>query len=231
MEFEELDFCTAKEDIEGEGITNEKIEETAARLSRYVLESDDISTAAALCLNMICRELLNIEQRLGAGYKPSHQQIMLERWTKLFEGVINRLQGVSVGLMLEDVAVKYFDKQGRLDLSCLAENQPNTAENQPQEPSTDRAKKAFAAAVMAGFMAKTDTGYNWLYNRGNRGFKASLAYFLVKVYSPDNTSETPFTALGGLFGVSRLDSAADKAFNVKNPQLWRSKLDELLKGL
>lgn len=228
MEFEELDFYTAKEDIEGEGITDEEIEETAARLSGYVLESDNISTAAALCLNMICKELVNIEQRLRAGYKPKHQQIMLGRWANLLEGVIKRLQGVSVGLMLEDVAVKYFDKQGRLDLSCLAENQPNTAENQPQEPSTDRAKKAFAAAVDAGFMEKTDTGYKWKYNRGS---KVSLAYFLVKVYSPDNTSQTPYTALGGVFGVSRLDSAADKAFNAKNPQLWRSKLDELLKGL
>lgn len=228
MEFEELDFYTAKEEIEGEGITDEEIEETAARLSGYVLESDDISTAAALCLNMICKELLNIEQRLRAGYKPNHQQIMLGRWANLLEGVIKRLQGVSVGLMLEDVAVKYFDKQGRLDLSCLAENQPNPAENQPQEPSTDRAKKAFAAAVEAGFMEKTDTGYKWKYNRGS---KASLAYFLVKTYSPDNTSQTPFTALGRLFDVPRLDSHADQVNQAKNEQKWRAKIDELLKGL
>lgn len=230
MEFEELDFYTAKEEIEGEGITDEEIEETAARLSGYVLESDNISTAAALCLNMICKELLNIEQRLGAGYKPNHQQIMLGRWTKLFEGVIKRLQGVSVGLMLEDVAVKYFDKQGRLDISCLAEKQPNTAEKQHQEPSTDRAKKAFAAAVEAGFMEKTGTRYKWKYNRGS---KASLGYFVVKVYSPspDDTSQTPFTALGQLFGVSRLDSHADQAFQAKKEQKWRAKIDELLKGL
>ena len=227
MEFEELDFYKAKEEIEGEGVTNEEIEETAARLSGYVLESDNISTAAALCLNMICRELLNIEQRLGAGYKPSHQQIMSGRWTKLFEGVINRLESVRVSLRLEDAAVKFFRENG-LDLSCLAKNQPNTTDNQPQEPSTNRAKKAFAAAVEAGFMEKTGTDYKWKYNRGS---KASLAYFLVKVYSPDNTSQTPYKALEGLFGVSRLDSAADQAFNAKNPQYWRAELDELLKGL
>lgn len=227
MEFEELDFYTAKEDIEGEGITNEEIEETAARLSGYVLESDDISTAAALCLNMICRELLNIEQRLGAGYKPNHQQIMLERWTKLFEGVISRLESVRVSLKSEDAAVKFFRENG-LDLSCLAKSQPNPAENQPQEPSTDRAKKAFAAAVDAGFMEKTGTRYKWKYNRGS---KASLAYFLVKVYSPDNTSQTPFKALGQLFGVPRLDSHADQANQAKNEQKWRAKIDELLKGL
>lgn len=221
MEFEELFFYKAKEDIEGEGITNEKIEETAARLSGYVLESDDISTAAAVCLNMICRELLNIEQRLGAGYKANHQQIMLGRWSNLLEGVIKRLQGVSVGVMPEDVAVKYFYKHRRLDLSCLAENQP-------QEPSTDRAKKAFAAAVKVGFMEKTGTGYEWKYNNGSN---ASLAYFVVKVYSPDNTSQTPFTALGRLFGVSRLDSHADQVFQAKKEQKWRAGIDELLKGL
>lgn len=230
MEFEELDFYTAKEEIEGEGITNEKIEETAARLSGYVLESDDIASAAALCLNMICRELLNIEQRLGAGYKPKHQQIMSGRWANLLEGVIKRLQGVNIGSKV-DAAVMYFEKHGRLDLSCLAENQPNAAKNQPQEPSTDRAKKAFAAAVEAGFMEKTDTGYKWLYNLNNKGSKASLAYFLVKVYSPDNTTQTPYTPLGALFGVSRLDSAADSVFNAINPQPWRAKIDELLKDL
>lgn len=227
MEFEEFDFYKAKEEIEGEGITDEEIEETAARLSGYVLESDNISTAAALSLNMICKELVNIEQRLRAGYKPKHQQIMLGRWANLFEGVINRLEGVSVGLKLEDAAVKFFRENG-LDLSSLAKNQPNAAKNQPQEPSTDRAKKAFAAAVDAGFMEKTGTGYEWKYNRGS---KASLAYFLEKTYSPDNTSQTPFTALGRLFGVPRLDSHADQVNQAKNEQKWRAKIDELLKGL
>ena len=80
-------------------------------------------------------------------------------------------------------------------------------------------------------MEKTDTGYKWLYNLNNKGSKASLAYFLVKVYSPDNTTQTPYTPLGALFGVSRLDSAADSVFNAINPQPWRAKIDELLKDL
>ena len=65
----------------------------------------------------------------------------------------------------------------------------------------------------------------------NGGSKASLAYFSVKVYSPDNSSQTPFTALGRLFNVPRLDSHADQVFQAKKEQKWRAKIDELLKGL
>lgn len=221
MDFDFVDFYTAKKYIEGAGITDLEIGQEAARLCGLVLDSEDITAAATLCLNSICRELLNIEQRQRAGYKSTHQQIMLGRWANLLEFVLKRLQGVKIKPEPGDAAVEYFANRGRVQYI-------NPADNQPQEPSTDRAKKAFAAAVEAGFMEKTGTGYKWKYNRGSH---VSLAYFLVKVYDPDNTSETPFTALGGLFGVSRLDSSADKAFSVIKPQLWRSKLDELLKGL
>lgn len=98
----------------------------------------------------------------------------------------------------------------------------------PQEPSTERAKKAFTRAIGAGYMEKTATGYRWLYNGGS---KASLSYFLVQVYNPDVTSQTPFKSLGFLFGVKDLDKASDKAFTVKNPQKWRVPLDELIKEL
>lgn len=228
MDFDLLDFYTAKKYIEGVGITDLEIGQEAARLCGLVLDSEDITAAATLCLNSICRELLNIEQRQRAGYKSTHQQIMLGRWANLLEFVLKRLQGVKIKPEPGDTAVEYFANRGRVQYINPAENQPNPAENHPQEPSTDRAKKAFAAAVEAGFMEKTDTGYTWKYNRGN---KRSLAYFLVKTYNPDKKSETPFIALEGLFGVSRLDSHAYQANEVKKEQKWRAKIDELLKGL
>ena len=101
-------------------------------------------------------------------------------------------------------------------------------ESQP-EPSTERAKKAFAKAVEAGMMEKTATGYKWLYQNGS---KASLSYFLVQVYNPDGSQVTPFLALENVLNVTRLDSASDKAISgVKTPQKWRGKIDELLKEL
>lgn len=96
----------------------------------------------------------------------------------------------------------------------------------PQEPSNERAKRAFAKAVEAGYMEKTATGYKW------HGSKASLSYFVVQVYNPDGSKETPFKALDELFGVSRLDSASNKALlEVKKPQKWREKIDELINDL
>ena len=210
--------CYLASKIEAQGTNDADIEELAKKLSTYILEKEEIATAAALYLNLICGELLNIEQRQQAGYKPIHQQIMLGRWTNLLNFLRNRLQGVSIIYEPGDAALKYFERH-RAPAAEIAEN---------KEPSTKRAKKAFAAAMEAGYMQKTDTGYKWLYNRGSQ---SSLVYFLVKAYDPDNTEETPFIALGKLFGVTRLDSAADKALNPKKPQRWRDKIDELLKDL
>lgn len=108
--------------------------------------------------------------------------------------------------------------------SIIDEEQPQR--QAPREPSNERAKRAFAKAVEAGMMEKTATGYKW------HGSKASLSYFVVQVYNPDGSKETPFKALNELFGVSRLDSASNKALlEVKKPQKWREKIDELINDL
>lgn len=113
--------------------------------------------------------------------------------------------------------------------SIIDELQPQR--QAPQEPSTERAKKAFKLALEAGYLEETDTGYRWLYLNGRRGSDTSLGYFLLKVYDPDNTSEIPMTALQGLFGVKRLDRATSRAINVQKPQRWRAAIDELLKEI
>lgn len=104
----------------------------------------------------------------------------------------------------------------------------NSPQTIPQELNTDRAKEIFAKAVEAGYMEKTATGYKWLYNSGS---KASLAYFIMQVFSPDNTKQIPFKALGRLFDVTRLDRALDQAATAKKPQQWRGAIDNLLKDL
>ena len=104
----------------------------------------------------------------------------------------------------------------------------NSPQTIPQELNTDRAKEIFAKAVKAGYMEKTATGYKWLYNSGS---KASLAYFIMQVFSPDNTKQIPFKALGQLFDVTRLDRALDQATTAKKPQQWRGAIDNLLKDL
>ena len=98
----------------------------------------------------------------------------------------------------------------------------------PSEPSTERAKIAFTKAIEAGYMVKTATGYKWLYNKAS---KASLGYFIVQVYNPEGTTITPYMELERLFGVNRLDRAAEQATSVKKPQPWREPIDELLNNL
>ena len=96
------------------------------------------------------------------------------------------------------------------------------------EPRTDRAKQAFAKAVELDFMIQTSNGYKWTFDNGS---KVSLGYFICMVYNQDNTKITPFKALEKLFGVSRLDRAAEQATSAKKPQPWRDGIDKLLQSL
>ena len=146
--------------------------------------------------------------------------------------LLNNCSDEGTRLRLADYLQEYQQQKAQEQVIATARVDAAADHNKQrptQEPSTDRAKKAFAAAVKAGYMEKTDLGYRWLYNRGS---KASLSYFLVQVYSHDNSGATPFKALEQLFGFNRLDSAADKAIaNAKKPQAWRNEIDALLKEL
>ena len=140
----------------------------------------------------------------------------------------NRTSG---GVVIEDAFC--YANEASVNYSLLCEEQitatkANSPQTIPQELNTDRAKEIFAKAVKAGYMEKTATGYKWLYNSGS---KASLAYFIMQVFSPDNTKQIPFKALGQLFDVTRLDRALDQAATAKKPQQWRGAIDNLLKDL
>ena len=113
-------------------------------------------------------------------------------------------------------------------INTLPPRQCATSPATPKEPSTKRAKKAFAKAVEAGYMEKTATGYKWLYNKAS---KVSLGYFLVQVYNPEGTTITPYMELERLFVVKRLDRAVEQATSVKKPQRWRGPIDELLDNI
>ena len=93
----------------------------------------------------------------------------------------------------------------------------------PQQ-ETEREKEYFAKAIEAGLMEKTDRGYKWLHNNG---MKASLGYFLNRVFNPKGTAQIPFQRMEELFGMSRLDTATNQALSPKNPQRWREEIDTL----
>ena len=94
----------------------------------------------------------------------------------------------------------------------------------PDELTTPEAKKCFAKALQVGYMTEVEGGYKWVYCNG---LKASLGYFLHKVFSPDGCSTIPYKELERLFGVSRLDRTIDQVVTSTNKQKWREAIDRL----
>ena len=92
------------------------------------------------------------------------------------------------------------------------------------QSETEWEKIYFAKAVEADLMEKTDRGYRWLHNNG---LKASLGYFLHRVFNPKGTAQIPFQRLEALFNKTRLDTAIAQALTVKTPQKWRKEIDIL----
>lgn len=92
------------------------------------------------------------------------------------------------------------------------------------QQETEREKKYFAKAIEAGLMEKDGDSYRWLHNNG---LKASLGYFLNRVFNPKGTAQIPCKRLGVLFGVKRLDTVIYQAVNPKKPQKWRTEIDDL----
>ncbi len=93
-----------------------------------------------------------------------------------------------------------------------------------QSIMTENEKKYFTKAIDAGLMKEVENGYEWLHNKG---MKASLGYFLHKVFNPNGTARIPYRFVESLFNESRLDRAIDQALIVKQPQKWRKEIDTL----
>ncbi len=89
---------------------------------------------------------------------------------------------------------------------------------------TDNEERYFTKAIKAGLMKQKDNGYEWLHNNG---LKASLAYFLKRIFNPKGNKPVPYKMLESLFGVTRLDTALDQAVTTKKPQKWRAEIDIL----
>lgn len=92
--------------------------------------------------------------------------------------------------------------------------------SKPQQ-ETEREKKYFTKAIEAGLMEKDGEKYRWLHNNG---LKASLGYFLNRVFNPKGTAQIPYQRMENLFNETRLDTATDQALTAKKPQKWRMEI-------
>lgn len=122
-----------------------------------------------------------------------------------------------------DTLVSYY-------ISRLPKPQPQTTEKQPcnnRETTDNKSKitkeerKWYSLAIANGMAEETESGYRWLYNSGS---KASLSYFIYKVFG-NNTIE--FNRLGELWGVGRFDTNLTNVLNAQKPQRWRGQIDAL----
>lgn len=169
------------------------------------------------------------ETLMCGAYKDFHKEALRDALLDVISGNDKRTFGyayyflgawknrTSGGVVIEDAFCYANEASVNYSLCCeeqITATKANSPQTIPQELNTDRAKEIFAKAVKAGYMEKTATGYKWLYNSGS---KASLAYFIMQVFSPDNTKQIPFKALGQLFDVTRLDRALDQAATAKSP--------------
>lgn len=87
-----------------------------------------------------------------------------------------------------------------------------------------REKKYFAKAIEAGLMQKDSGGYRWLHNNG---MKASLGYFIKRIFNPNGTTPIPYNRMESLFNRPRLDTTVDQVLGAKKPQKWRKEIDVL----
>lgn len=109
------------------------------------------------------------------------------------------------------------------DADMPSMSQP-TAKSKSTNIITERAAKYFEIGCNEGLMKKTENGYKWLWGGSTR-----LAYFLQKIYNWDGYQVTPFKQLEEIFGVKRLDSATHRLDEVKTPQRWRERIDNIFK--
>lgn len=203
-----------------------------------------LSEVEAINIEEIKQELFSLDgeplkrfvKDLREYYIPNYGAVIESLKSDELLAILEKIHGSKKAHLIIDnltaIAMTAITKIGNVAL-ILSELQPQVQPQRqaPREPSNERAKRAFAKAVEAGYMEKTETGYKWLYLNGRRGSNTSLGYFLVRVYDPDNKSEIPMTALQALFGVKRLDRATNRATTPQKPQKWRGAIDELLKDI
>lgn len=125
-----------------------------------------------------------------------------------------------------DIFLSAGDKsrQAGEGLNATDELRQETARPKQEPAINPREAKYFDRAIKAGVMEKNGEGYKWLHNDGR---KASLAYFLQKVFDPDGKTQLPYMRMEKLFGVTRLDTAVYQLANAKRLQKWRANIDNL----
>lgn len=138
--------------------------------------------------------------------------IQLQSWEKEIKGAI-----------LLKMNLICIDEEIKGEYNVRKEETTVTDKKNLQE-LTEREKEYYNKAITKGMAKKTQTGYKWIYCKGN---VTSLAFFLEKIFAPKGVGIVPNKRLENLWSVSRLDRAFDRNRTVKKPQEWRFAIEQL----
>lgn len=198
--------------------------ETVEDMTNYYLSHLSVFEKTAVKItfpecNLTENDLCNAIEELTRGFDKEKCRLLLDTLTRHRERLLRVCNEYQ----------KTWNKPTPIEFVCSLLENKLTDEQPTAQPEimTDRAKRYFVKAINAGYMEQAGNGYKWTFNV--KGRKAAWGYFLLKVYSPDNSNPQTihYKALEGLFGEKRLDRAIAALFDVKKPQTWRSEIDSL----
>ena len=165
---------------------------------------EDLISKDKACMNWLC----NIDKQ-----KYSDNREIFVFWVRFIE--CKKYLEANIKALLEDYGLNSGEPQQMTKL-VVDDNLPSKI--------TQKEVECYEKAINSGMAEKTEDGYKWLYNNGS---KASLAYFLYKLFNPNGTGQIPYQRLNKLWNVTRLDSALSQTLNAKHPQRWRIQIESL----
>ena len=165
---------------------------------------EDLISKDKACMNWLC----NIDKQ-----KYSDNREIFVFWVRFIE--CKKYLEANIKALLEEYGLNSGEPQQMTKL-VVDDNLPSKI--------TQKEVECYEKAINSGMAEKTEDGYKWLYNNGS---KASLAYFLYKLFNPNGTGQIPYQRLNKLWNVTRLDSALSQTLNAKNPQRWRTQIESL----
>ena len=165
---------------------------------------EDLISKDKACMNWLC----NIDKQ-----KYSDNREIFVFWVRFIE--CKKYLEANIKALLEEYGLNRGETQQMTKL-VVDDNLPSKI--------TKKEVECYEKAINSGMAEKTEDGYKWLYNNGS---KASLAYFLYKLFNPNGTGQIPYQRLNKLWNVTRLDSALSQTLNAKHPQRWRTQIESL----
>ena len=165
---------------------------------------EDLISKDKACMNWLC----NIDKQ-----EYSDNREIFVFWVRFIE--CKKYLEANIKALLEEYGLNSGEPQQMTKL-VVDDNLPSKI--------TKKEVECYEKAINSGMAEKTEDGYKWLYNNGS---KASLAYFLYKLFNPNGTGQIPYQRLNKLWNVTRLDSALSQTLNARHPQRWRTQIESL----